>query len=877
MNTQPEPERTEAPSTRAFDRRIGVQAQVALFAGLLWAVTIAGAGLLTGPQNWGAQSAWPWWAEIPAMLVIFALTEVFVVHLHIRGDAHTVSMVELPLALGMFFVNPLVVIAAHAFGGGMALVFHRRQPLLKLAFNTAVFALSAMVAIAVFRFLTPLNDQLTPADLLSAALALAIANLVSLSLILAVIVLSSGDQRPPALWAGVRFGVMTNLFTVSLAVIGVIVIDAQPVLSWLLAIPIGGIYLANWAYTTERRRHEGLDFLYKSTRLLQQSPELESAILELLRHAQATFSARHAELIYWNAEGLPLSLGVGLDGEVLADDEAVDHGELAALINGLAAARQCRAEDGAEGAFLSSRGFQDAIVAPLVYDDRSLGALIIADQLSDIRGFDANDLRLTETLANQTAIALENGHLEQSLDQLRILERRLSFQATHDPLTDLANRTLFRDNLSAVLAEHGGTRGAVLFIDLDDFKTVNDTLGHAAGDDLLLEVAERVRRCCTAADTVARLGGDEFAVLLPRATAPDDATRVARQILTALEPTTRIAGELVEIRASIGIASVSPGTNAETLMRDADTAMYQAKAQGKNQHVIFHRSMYESSLRRYNLHTDLRLAVDRNELCVYYQPIIALDTRRVVGGEALVRWNHPTLGLLTPDNFLHVAAETGLIASLDMGILDEACGWLAQVDAVRPGAVPMINVNLSPNSFREPGLATRILTTLRRHSLTPDRLCIEVTENLMEDETDQVVDILHTLQAESIRIALDDFGTGYSSLSHLRTLPIDTIKIPKPFVDDLGSPGDPDEPEARPVFATAIIALGQALDKRVVAEGIERPEQLETLRKLGCDHGQGYLIARPMDHITMQAWLRNQAGATPLEDPGHTPRLAATD
>jgi diguanylate cyclase (GGDEF)-like protein len=830
-----------------------VTTKVIVLSVVLWTVTIGGAALLVGPQHWHTRSVWPWWIALPVMAVLFGLTEVFVVHLHLRGDAHTFSMVELPLALGLFFVQPLVMIAGHVLGGGAALVFHRKQPLLKLGFNTAVFASSATVAIMVFRFLAPDQAYLNPVVLLCGAAALAVANLASLSLILVVISLSSGTKRPTGLWSGVGFGAMTGGFTISLGVIAVIVVDAQPALSWLLVVPIAGTYLANWAYTTERRRHQGLDFLYQSTRLLHQSPELESAILDLLRHAQDTFCAEHAELVYWTeTAGEPLRLGVGPDARVLAMDHSDDNEHLVTIIQNLSCVQLFLASDNGPGAaFLASRGFDDAIVAPLIDDEHVLGALVVAGHLSDIRGFDDNDLRLADTLASHTAIALKNGHLEQSLEQLRILEGRLSFQASHDPLTDLANRTLFRHNLTVALTEHGGTRGAVLFIDLDDFKTVNDTLGHAAGDELLLEVAARLRTCADTTDTVARLGGDEFAVLLPLATQTDHATQTAQQILSALNSPVHIASRPVEIRASIGIAIATPDTDAETLMRSADTAMYQAKAQGKHQHVTFHPSMYESSLRRYNLHTDLLRALEQHELCAHYQPIVALDTQQVVGVEALVRWHHPTLGLLMPDSFLHVAEETGLIAALDMAVLNDACAWLAQTDTLHPGVVPTVNINLSPHCFRQAGLTTRILNTLDHHHLDPTRLCVEVTENLMAEETEHAIDILHILQQHGIQIALDDFGTGYSSLSHLRTLPIDTIKIAKPFVDDLDTPGN------QHVFATAIITLSQALNKTVVAEGIERPEQLNTLKTLGCDNGQGFLIARPMDQHTFQTWLHH--------------------
>ncbi len=843
--------------------RLSANAKIGAFTAFLWVVTIGAIGLLAGPQSWFAESDWPWWFAVPTMVILFGLAEVLVVHLHIRGDAHTFSMVEVPLALGLFFVQPITVIAAHAFAGAAALYIHRRQPALKLAFNAAVFASSATVAVGLFRLLAGEPSEVSTRALLSGGFALATANLVSLGLIVVVIVLSTGRQQLQNMWAGVRFGTMTNGFTVSLAIIAVIVVDTHPALSWLVAVPIGGIYLANWAYTAERRRHDGLNFLYKSTRLLHQSPELDSAIVDLLRHAQSTFGVRHAELVYWTESGSdPLTLAVGDNGAVLPGDHRYDARSLRPLVESLEAAQVYRSSgSGPVAGFLAREGFADAVIAPLIDNGHVLGALIIADQISDLRGFDENDLRLAETLASHTAVALENGHLEQSLQQLRVLEGQLTFQAMHDPLTGLANRTLFRDDLTRALDEHGPSFGAVMFIDLDDFKTVNDTLGHAAGDEMLLEVADRIRSCSRDTDTVSRLGGDEFAVLLPGTFEAEKAQAAADHILRSFDTPTSILGRPIQIRASIGIAVATTECDAESIMRNADTAMYQAKAHGKHQHITFHPSMYESSLRRYNLQTDLVRALERNELRAHYQPIFDLGSQRMVGAEALVRWEHPTLGLLTPDKFLHVAAETGIIGDIDMTVLDQACAWLVRADAIAPGVVATVNVNFSPHSFRAGRLTQRILDVCQRHEVEPGRLCVEITEDLMVEDTEQAMETLRTLHDHHIKVALDDFGTGYSSLSQLRALSVDTIKIPKPFVDDLdemtGAAGAQDD-----VFAAAIVALSQALNKNVVAEGIERPEQLAILQRLGCHYGQGYLFARPMDEPAMLPYLISQAAVS---------------
>jgi EAL domain-containing protein (putative c-di-GMP-specific phosphodiesterase class I) len=283
--------------------------------------------------------------------------------------------------------------------------------------------------------------------------------------------------------------------------------------------------------------------------------------------------------------------------------------------------------------------------------------------------------------------------------------------------------------------------------------------------------------------------------------------------------------------------------------------MYMAKAQGKHRIVMFEASMYESSVHRFNLHSDLQRGLARGELAVHFQPIVRLGSHEVIGAEALVRWNHPTLGLLTPDSFLGVAEQTGLVTVIDRLMLTESCDWLARVDASDPGLVPWVNINLSPRNFREPSLVDDIVATLERCQLEPFRLGIEITENLMSEDADHAIAILERMKLLGLRLALDDFGTGYSSLSYLQSLPVDVVKIAKPFIDDLESSS------SQQAFTTAIVALGGALHKFVIAEGIERPEQLELLEAFGCDAGQGYYFSRPMDGAAFLVWARQWASS----------------
>ncbi len=821
-------------------------------AAALWATAGALTYSLALRQDWLESARWPTWFALPILAAGFALTEVFVVHLRLRANAHTFSLVELPLALGLFFAQPLVLAAAQIIGAGLALVFHRRQSALKLAFNTGVFAATTLIAVGTFRWFGGASGALTQRTLLVGAAALLAEAALSVVLVFIVISMSTGSWRAPDLRSGLAFGLTAAAFTASLGVIAVVVVDAQPGIAWLLAIPTSGTYLANWAYSNQRRRHEGLDFLYQSARLLHGSPEIETALVQLLRHACDTFNADAAEVVYLSeSDDMPMSVRVG-PGSLIETNAARDarHSTLMALTNGSSAKIIDRRSTGDGRSYLEESGYRNVIVAPMRGERRVVGALVVANRLGDVLGFDATDALLAETLANHTATALENGRLEQSLEQLRVLEGRLTFQATHDPLTGLANRTLFRSELDGVLSRPDRPHGAVIFIDLDDFKAVNDSFGHAAGDALLIDVARRLRSNIDDTDTIARLGGDEFAVLLRDVSDADAAGTVAARVLESFAPPSLIERRRHTIRASIGIALVEPGCDPEAMMRNADTAMYTAKAQGKHRTVVFRPEMYESNLRRFNLQAELQRAIVRAELEPYFQPIVSIVDGRLLGAEVLVRWNHPTLGRLVPDLFLGLAEESDLIADVDRVMLEAACAWLAATEHTDPGLVPRINVNLSPRSLAEPGLPESIARELRRHGLGADRLGVEITEKLMSEHAETAIGALTELHAMGLELSLDDFGTGYSSLSHLRSLPVDVVKIAKPFIDDI------DTSSSQRAFSAAIIALASALDLRVIAEGVERPEQLRVLAGLRCDAGQGYLYSPPLDGDAFLDWAR---------------------
>jgi diguanylate cyclase (GGDEF)-like protein len=433
------------------------------------------------------------------------------------------------------------------------------------------------------------------------------------------------------------------------------------------------------------------------------------------------------------------------------------------------------------------------------------------------------------------------------------LEEELAHQAFHDSLTGLANQALFRDRLEHALARRrsgGGADLAVLFLDLDNFKHVNDSLGHTAGDDLLIAVTERLAACLREADTAARMGGDEFAILLEDVTDLGRADEVAERLLLALAAPYRIADKDVFATASIGIAGHAPGVDGDQLLRNADLAMYTAKRMGKNRFERFDPHMHTAAMERIELEADLRRACERGELRLQYQPIVSLDDGELLSVEALVRWQHPTRGLLPPGAFIGFAEESDLIEEIGAWVLEEACRQARRWQQEHPGRHPVgISVNVSPRQLRNPAITTVVTDTLRRTGLAAEHLTLEITEGAMMHDTDVALARLHELKSLGVRLAVDDFGTGYSSLSYLQQFPIDVLKIDRSFVDRIEH--GPEESS----LARAIVRLAQSLHLSAVAEGVENAEQMGWLRAIGCPSAQGFHLCRPVDAAAIGALL----------------------
>ncbi|HXW31951.1 MAG TPA: EAL domain-containing protein, partial [Acidimicrobiales bacterium] len=606
------------------------------------------------------------------------------------------------------------------------------------------------------------------------------------------------------------------------------------------------LLLAFRAYGKERTRLDSLEFLHRASQVTQGTGDLDEILVTLLEHVREMFQATAAELVMLDERGggakLRTTVGLGPVPEVMAPDESV-------------LTRTALLSVSSSPACIVRAQLGQAMVARLVDDAGVLGALVAATPADASGVFTKEQLRLFEALANHVTVSLVNGTLERSITQLRELHHQLSHKASHDPLTGLANRALFRSRLQdSVDTVESGL--AVLFIDLDDFKVVNDTLGHEAGDQLLSVVASRIERCARTGDVAARVGGDEFAVLLHDV---DDAaaTAVADRILADLRAPMALDGRRVSTRASIGLVMVDHRGPADEFMRQADIAMYSAKHAGKGRYRFLAHEVGTGAVTRRALKEDLQRALRSDEFENYYQPIVDVPSGIVVGVESLVRWHHPSAGLVQPDHFIPLAEETGAIVPMGRKVLESACRDAAYWRSLNSALT--LNVNISARQLHGESFVDDLSRALSASGLPAEALIIEITESTTVGDIDAVVAKLQAAKDLGVRVALDHFGTGYSSLAQMRRLPIDELKIPKPFIDEVGGTTQ----DRRGVtLVHAIARLGQTLGLEVVAEGIERVEQYEQLKRLPLSGGQGYFFGRPVDAEEMSALIRLESRGT---------------
>ncbi len=831
---------------------------LALICSLVWAFAVGNYGnptFLRGPHL-------SWWA----LALAFYFAEVVVVHLQFRKQAHTLSLTEIGLTLGLLLGAPAGLLIGQLAGTLVALVVNRwksQRQLIRLAFNVAELPLCSGIALVIFRSLAVPGDS-APHLWALVLFACAVAHVVGILLVSAVIAIAEERFHAPQLLRTLVTSTIGALATASLGLAVVQLLQDRPLAVLLLVAPVLACVAAFRGYMEQREQREHVEFLYESMRATQGVPEFGLAVGQLLVAARRLLRAEYAEILLLpaSAEEGPLRSVSGAEGELLMHPEERFAPEDAAALaefasNGSAMLLTRRRAASAFDAFLRSRGLEDAVLGPLRGEDRTFGLLVVGERVGDVSTFGNTDVELFETFAGHASILLENGRLEHSLAEVTQLKEQLHHQAYHDSLTGLPNRLQMLEAIEQELAGGSGP-AAVLYLDLDRFKTLNDTWGHGAGDELLTEFARRLGGAIRTQDLAARLGGDEFAVLVREADA-EAAVRAARRVIESLDGTYTLGCGDVACHVSVGIAVAAVGTtSAEDLLRNADIAMYSVK-RSERAYTLYEADLHEELRAQRQLGLDLEAAIERREIVVHYQPVVRLADGGIEGFEVLARWPHPARGLLAAADFLPAAEEAGLTVELGRCVLHQA------LDAARRWPENLsVWLNLAPAELANERLVDTLAEALKGYVIDPGRLVIELTESGVIQGSDAALVAMQRLRELGVGLTIDDFGTGYSSLSRLAEFPIESLKIPKPFVDKLVGPN------ADEAFVDAILRLGDSLGLSAVAEGIEHPAQAERLRQLGCRLGQGYLFGRPAPAEDVEKLLRRRLKTFALPE-----RLAA--
>ncbi|GAA3173216.1 EAL domain-containing protein [Blastococcus jejuensis] len=833
----------DAASEERTARPLSRRGQTGLIAGLI--VVLLGLALLLGPPYqdhlaYLPDVDLPWWA----IGLAFAATDVFVLNVQARRETQTISLSEIPLVLGLFFAAPLALVIGRVVGSAAAMIGYRRSPPLKVAFNLSLILSETGLAVALFHALAPDDPGSGPATWLAAYVAAFAADLMGAVAISCVIAARDGGVDIRSLLSGAG-SLKVPALAVTLGLVCVISLAAAPTSAWLLLAFGVLLLLAFRAYAALAERHLNLERLYRFSQAVGAASELDEVMRNVLEEAREVLHSERATAAFTDPDG-ELVARVRLDaaGRLTRSEEPAgpeDAWVLQQVVDGgrpVLMPRSTRVPEARR--WLAAYAMRDAVVVPLNGANGIVGALVVADRLGDVRTFEEDDALLLETVANHASVALRNGEL---ID-------RLQHDALHDALTGLPNRADVQRRLTSALA--AGADGAVpavavMILDLDEFKQVNETLGHQQGDNLLREVALRLEDVVGTSGTVARLGSDEFAVLVPGATDEDRVLHLARRALRALEQPVVLDGMRIEIGAAVGVA-IAPthATDAAALLKRADLAASDAKSTTSRLR-LYGPDLDADGPRRLTLVSELRTAVLDGALEVHVQPQAALASGRIAGVEALVRWQHPSLGPIGPDEFIPVAERSGLIGPLTSQVLDASLAACATWQA--GGHDLAVAVNLSTRSLHEADLVEHVARLLACHGVAAEKLTLEVTEGSVMVDPTRSVAVLRRLRDLGVRLSVDDFGTGYSSLSYLQRLPVQEVKIDRSFVAALHSGAE------NVAIVRAIITLGRNLGLEVVAEGVEDQATWDLLTSLDCDLVQGWHLARAMPIDDLLPWL----------------------
>ncbi len=775
----------------------------------------------------------PWWL----LAALYLAAETTHTRLPLRFGSHEINLAEVATVVGLFLTTPLGVVAAFVVGVLPVRLWRRSAPV-KMAFNLSVGLLEVATAITLTRLVVG-PDDFGPLAWVATLLALLVASALSTFAVAAIITLNGGsiDLREIRTTFVPAVAVSESTASLALAAVAFLLDDRRAVV--LCILPLVVLYGGYQAFMRERRIRLRVELLARAGQRVREATDVDAAVEGLLSEVCEGMRVDMAELALLGGSGR----STRRDRSGGSETVALDRDELHGLIGIL--------PDGGGSALV---GIGAAV--GLHHAGELVGVLRVEGRPDPDDRISVDDLRTLTTIGSQVAVELRTAELTRTVEQLEAVRDELSFQADHDPLTGLPNRRVLTTRIDAALRRHSGPESAthLLFVDLDDFKRINDEFGHAAGDDVLTELGSRLRAAVRPGDVPARIGGDEFAVLVGAGTAPAEVRATADRVLAAVGDPVRIAGTRRRITASVGLATARPGSDAAArLMARADVAMYAAKAMGKNRVEAYRSDLPAEPYARVELEQDLLRAIGEETIRVVLQPVVDLDTGSVRTVEALARWTHPERGEIPPAEFVPLAESGGFVSQLGSLVLRQACARAKEWwDAVGDSA-PGVSVNVSVIELAQPDFVGRVWGVLRDVGLPPERLTLELVERVFLPHESQVAQRLADLHDLGVRIALDDFGTGYSSLSYLRWLPVDQLKIDRSFVAGVTTPG-PD----RAVIET-VLTLGTSLGIEVVAEGIESRRQLDLLRSLGCDQGQGYVTGGPVEPAEL---LRQLEGGT---------------
>jgi diguanylate cyclase (GGDEF)-like protein len=785
------------------------------------------------------------WLYGVAYLGLFIAAEATVLHFEIRRHALSLSVTEVPLLLALFYLAPLVTITVRVLA--VVVVFaRRRQPPVRMWFNAAQVAVGAAVACLVVVAFGPLEEA-GPRTWLVLAAAVWANMLTTLAAVVGVITLMQGGSSGRHLVRAIGPGLVITAVNITLGLVALLALQQSPWAVLLLAVVVTVFGVAYKSYARFLNQHHTLTELYELIHAIRDTKHDGTLYDVLLHRVRTLMRAEHATL--W----LPAQ---GRHPEVLLSARVEDRG----LIDVAPTPETVRRRVVEEGrtiavgerlgnqyllAQLRAGGVKDAIAVPLRSGTAVIGCLEVASRLGAVARFEPSDIQLMEAVAAQAAVAVENWRL---VDRLR-------FDAYHDPATGIPNRRQLLASLGEALKVRAPNEVvAVMVFDVDGMRDVNESLGRAAGDQVLAEVARRLRDNAPSAALVARVGGDEFAVTL-RIGSAEETANLAAALRQALQEPMRLGTLAFGVDAAVGVA-VHPdhASDPETLLQRADVAAHAAKSSPAAVQ-LFNLGLESRSSRRLGLAEDLRRALDRGELRVFFQPQISLRDRRLVGVECFARWEHPTHGSVSPEDFVTVAEHTGQLSRLTEIVLHEGLRRCREWgEAGRPLSVA---VNLSPRSLLDPHFADRVGELLDEHRVAPQSLTLEITEDGVIGETHRPMPTLRRLHDMGVRLAVDDFGTGYSSLSYLRRLPVHQVKIDLSFVQGMTTDsGDL-------AIVRAVVDLSRHFGLTVVAEGVESQLTLDLLEEIGCDIGQGFLFSRPLPYERLEAWFGAQTETEP--------------